>query len=88
MKVIKTSEFTGVVNTREINITPEQYLDWVHGTLIQDAMPHLSDDDREFLMTGCTPEEWDAMFGEEDDYVPSDEIVAMSAHIDESEIPF
>ena len=25
-------------------------------------MPHLSADDREFLMTGVTPEEWDATF--------------------------
>ncbi len=29
--------------------------------LIQDAFPHLSDNDREFLLTGITPEEWDEM---------------------------
>jgi hypothetical protein len=30
-------------------------------------MPNLSADDREFLMTGTTPEEWDEMFGDDED---------------------
>jgi hypothetical protein len=30
-------------------------------------MPDLLDEDREFLMTGATKEEWDAEFGEEDE---------------------
>ena len=36
------------------------------GELIQDALPMLNADLREFLLTGATPEEWDAMFKEED----------------------
>ena len=32
------------------------------GELIQNAFPMLSADEREFIMTGCTPEEWDEMF--------------------------
>lgn len=35
------------------------------GFLIQHAFHTLSADEREFLMTGITPEEWDAMFKEE-----------------------
>ena len=31
---------------------------------IQDEFPHLSDDEREFLLTGSTPEEWERYFGE------------------------
>ena len=31
------------------------------GALIQDAMPHLDPDQREFLMTGITPAEWDSV---------------------------
>jgi hypothetical protein len=31
------------------------------GELIQDAFPFLSDDEREFLLTGTTPEEWREM---------------------------
>jgi hypothetical protein len=33
-------------------------------TLIQDALPFLSPDEREFLMTGITPAQWQAMFPE------------------------
>ena len=34
---------------------------WVHGDKIQDVMPWLSADDREFILTGLSPEEWDNM---------------------------
>lgn len=73
MKVTKRSQLSGKVRTREIDVTPMQIKRWQEGELIQKAMPHLSDDDREFLMTGITPEEWDAMFDGasytgEDDY--------------------
>jgi len=65
MQITKVSGASGVTHTREIDVTPEQLKNWQDGALIQNAMPHLSPDDREFLMTGITPEEWDAMFGEE-----------------------
>jgi len=32
---------------------------------IQMAMPHLDADDREFIKTGITPEEWDKYCGKE-----------------------
>lgn len=31
---------------------------------VQDAFPFLNADQREFLMTGPTPQEWDTLFGE------------------------
>ena len=34
---------------------------------IQNAAPHLSDADREFLMTGITVEEWDEAFPDDED---------------------
>jgi hypothetical protein len=37
---------------------------WRAGTLIQDAFPMLTVDQREFLMTGATPEEWNACFSD------------------------
>jgi hypothetical protein len=61
MKITRKSPFSGQENTREINVTPEQLAAWYDGELIQRAMPHLSPDDREFIMTGITPEEWEAM---------------------------
>ena len=34
---------------------------WRKGKLIQDCFPTLSAEDREFIKTGITPEQWDAM---------------------------
>jgi hypothetical protein len=38
--------------------------DYARGELLQNAFPFLNPDEREFLLTGTTPEEWNAMFGE------------------------
>lgn len=35
-----------------------------NGKMIQDVFPMLNADEREFLMTGITPDKWNAMFGE------------------------
>ena len=59
MIISKRCMITGKVTERDLPITMEQYDDWVGGTLIQKAMPHLSAADREFLMTGITEETWD-----------------------------
>ena len=51
------------IRTREIPCTVEQLELWANGEHIKAAMPQASPDDREFLISGCTPEDWDAMFG-------------------------
>lgn len=56
--VTRRSQFTGKVRQIKIEATTDQINAWVGGTLIQDALPHLSEDEREFLMTGATPMEW------------------------------
>ena len=66
MKITRTSPFSGKVNTMEIDVTQEQIDAWKNGTLIQDAMPNLTADEREFIKTGITKEEWDELFGEEE----------------------
>ncbi len=66
MEITRTSGISNVTRTREIPVTPEQYRSWQEGMLIQKAMPNLSADDREFIMTGITPEEWEDVFGKED----------------------
>ena len=58
MKITRKSGLTGEINTRDLDITPKQYTQYLGGTLAQLAFPHLSADDREFLITGITPEEW------------------------------
>lgn len=62
MLITKKSGLTGNTSTREINVTQEQLDDWQNGGIIQAIMPHLGADDREFLMTGITPGEWEAAF--------------------------
>jgi hypothetical protein len=64
MLITRTSEMTGVEHTLDINVTASQLKQWLDGELIQDVMPHLSREDREFLMTGITPEEWDKLSDE------------------------
>ena len=65
MQFIRKSMLSGVVRTRDIDVTEEEYDRWRSGVLIQRAMPHLSDVDREFIMTGITEEEWNAEMKEE-----------------------
>lgn len=67
MLVTMTSSVSRKVNTREIDVTIGQIVAWKSGQLIQDVMPHLSKEDREFLMSGTTPEEWNEMFSTEDE---------------------
>ncbi len=70
MLVSRTSRLSGKVHTLELDITSEQ-LDRIENRfgskeLIQDIVPHLSIDEREFLMTGITSEEWNKMFAEDE----------------------
>ena len=68
MEITRKCPFTGKVNTKDINVTPTQLHVWQNmGVLIQDAMPQLSADDREFIKTGITPEVWEQCFGGDDD---------------------
>ena len=83
MIFIRTSILSGITRTKEFDVTDEQYNAWVSGALIQNVMPHLSFDEREFLISGTTAEEWEAFTEEadhdgyddevEDDYCPSDD---------------
>jgi hypothetical protein len=70
MNVTKRSSLTGVENTLNIDVTPEQLFrieNRMNTTeLIQNIVPNLSMEDREFLMTGITNEEWIRTFGEID----------------------
>lgn len=62
IRLTRISPVTGKANTRDLDITEAQFSAWANGEMIQVAMPNLSADDREFVMTGCTPEDWATMF--------------------------
>ena len=67
MLITRISQVSGIQRTKEIDVTEEQLQQWQNGALIQRVMPHLSDDDKEFIMTGITQEEWDTIFPEEEE---------------------
>ena len=66
MIIVRKSPVTGKMNHRDIDVTAEQYTSWENGTLIQDAMPNITAEEREFIVSGCTPEDFVFLFPEED----------------------
>ena len=66
MNITRTSDLTGVTRTMDLPITLVQILAWQHGKLVQEAFPQLNADQREFIMTGISAEEWDTLLPPED----------------------
>jgi endo-1,4-beta-mannosidase len=69
LEVTKKSMLSGKAHSMELDITQEQLDRWesVDKQLVQVAFPNLSSSEREFLMTGITPTEWNEEFGDEED---------------------
>jgi hypothetical protein len=67
MLIRRKSMISGRMNAMEIDVTEAQLNAWMGGMLIQHAMPHLSADEREFIKTGITPDEWNETFTEHDE---------------------
>ena len=62
MSVTRKCLLTGAVRTKTMAVTQDQIDEWLGGELIQNVMPHLSLDEREFLITGI---DWDKAFPDE-----------------------
>lgn len=62
-KVIRRSPFSGLLAEKDYDISFDKFLSYYNGNggLIQQAFPELSADDREFIMTGITPRQWDTL---------------------------
>lgn len=64
--IVTAKNWTGNVQQVEMDIIFHVFLTawekYNNGALIQDAFPMLSASDREFILTGTTKKEWDAMF--------------------------
>jgi hypothetical protein len=67
--VTKRSNLSGELHTLSIDVNMESYEKYLKGEiLVQEIEPLLSANDREFLLTGILPEEWDELFdGYEED---------------------
>ena len=62
MLVTRSSIFTGKVTTLDLPVTSAQIIAYDRGALVQDAFPGLDADQREFMISGATPDEWAALF--------------------------
>lgn len=58
---------SGKEHTLTLNLDINDYTAWQNGKLIQNAMPYLTSEEREFLMTGITPAEWHELFKNDKD---------------------
>lgn len=64
------SDFTGESHTMAFPTIERNAIEkWLHAPLgvrpsIQQALPNIPAHEREFLLTGATPEEWKSIFGE------------------------
>jgi len=67
MKVTRTSSVSGVTRTMDLDITPQQLIDYEKGMKIQYAFPNLTTSEREFFMTGITDEEWNTIAPDDED---------------------
>ena len=63
MIITRTSKLTGKEHSLSIDVTTQQLEAWYAGELIQNIMPNLTPDEREFLITGITSAEWEETFG-------------------------
>ncbi len=64
MKVTRTSQITGKTHTMDLNVTIEQMNRlYARRELAQDIFPDLPKEEREFLISGITPQEWKETFG-------------------------
>jgi hypothetical protein len=60
--ITRTSMISGVTRTLYLSVTQEQLDRYEDGVLLQDAFPDLPREDREFIKSGITAEEWEREF--------------------------
>lgn len=69
IQVTRQSVLTRQMNTMELPILQEHLdiYDTVGDILVQDAFPNLDKEQREFLISGITPDEWNKHIGDFND---------------------
>ena len=67
MEITRTSMFTNITRTIDLPITEEQIERYMDGAMVQVAFPNLTPDQREFIRTGVTKEEWDKFIPKEEE---------------------
>lgn len=67
IEIKRVSPLTGKEAAMVLDITPEQVAEWNNPNrkrLIQEIFPQLTNDEREFIMTGYTAQDWRVIYGE------------------------
>ena len=67
MEITRTSVLSSITRTLDLNVTVDQLRAHSMGLYAQEAFSQLTPDEREFIISGVTPEEWNAHFGTDDD---------------------
>lgn len=68
MKITRVSQVSGKERALDLNVTEKQMSRFEKGEeSIQVIFPMLSADEREFILTGTTPKEWDSIFPEDEE---------------------
>ena len=62
MLIGRGSILTGSTSEMEIDVTEKQITLWMEGELIQNVMPNLTPTEREFLISGMSIAEQEAVF--------------------------
>jgi len=63
MLVTRRSSYSNITRMWHMDVTQEQLNAYFDGKgLVQEIFPQLTTEEREFIMTGITPEEWDELF--------------------------
>lgn len=66
LEVTIPSPVTGKLSTMTLPVTMAAWNEWQAGQYIQAAMPDLCPEEREFLMSGMTEDDWAGMADEDD----------------------
>lgn len=62
VEFVRISSMTGVKRTKAFMVDPKKLIEFHKGACVQESFPHLSADDREFIISGCTAEEYARLF--------------------------
>lgn len=62
-QVTRISPYDNQTNRIVLPINEEQYTKWCNGMLIQNAFPHLTVEEREFILTGLVDEQFEKFLG-------------------------
>jgi hypothetical protein len=63
MWIKRKSVLSGIERQRNIPVNPDDLVAWQAGLgSIDDLMPYLNDDDRQFILSGITDKEWKEAF--------------------------